>query len=206
MLRQAGVRKIDTMTIEGEPFDIYCDLNSGEFRIEVDHEVFRGKSLPNVKAKAVVRITERNGGQWKPVILVRGREFYSDEREECELMLSYNRMFRAVQANSENVYWKPWYCTSKDGASVGNDEDCVTGTPGPDCCRTPMDLGSSTVLDYTPEKWLALRSISKAMRELNLRIGEMIKPNRCEAFLAGVAHGDSLRLLMPPKKPAHKTE
>jgi hypothetical protein len=195
MRRQQGVRKIDTFEVEGATLHVHCDMESGEFRIEVDREMFRGKNLADVRAKAVAHVQNKMRANFKPVIMVEKHDGGFDGNKEERLCLKYERYFRAEI--DDKFLWKVW---NLDAKSSQPDEDRTDGKPSAGLVGFPGWRSDATFLDYTPERWLALRSISKAMAELNKRLIAATKPDKCADFLAGIAQRGVERLMAPEKK------
>ena len=195
MRRQRGVRKIDTFEVDGVTLEVHCEMETGKFRIEVDNKVFEGSNLSDVRTKATTYVSEKKRADFKPVILVQAHGGF--DNDEDRLVLRYERFFRANGDNEGKTLWKAW---NFEGERKGKDADRTDGKPSYNLINFPGWRSDATFIEYTPERWLALRSISKAMAELNKRLKEAIKPNKCEEFLASIHQRGVERLMAPEKK------
>lgn len=206
--KRKGMRKTGKVVdhfewhISNEKFQVTLDTDTGEFRIILtghDH-IARGYTLEKVKADAIDWLKGNANLGMKPVIVIR----MSEQRvahahdNEHELMLRYERYFLGIRKDKVKV-WKAWEDTGEIPEGDGNGWlDCLEGKAS-NQSDSPFDEDRSKIIPYTPEKWKALRKISKLIRALNIRLDEIVRSRNLEGFLIDIYKKEMVFGLPAPK-------
>lgn len=208
-MARAGIRKIDEIVgPDGTKHPIHCNLETGVFTVKIldgdkrTLERFDGKDLEKVRADATEWIRGNTELDWKPILVIRserGARWEAYKGSERSIDLEYERVFRATRKDKSFVYkefdkppdpkWPAHF--------IEADDDEVDGVPGKEIRRSWGD--DSKILDYTPERWSALRMISVMIRTLNERIHGLIEAGTFEGLLETLAQNGTGLLLEAPK-------
>lgn len=183
---------------DGKEYKILLDKETGKFHVRdlPAEEWFSDTNLPKLREKALAYIRKVSLAKFEPVIVVE-RDRYS--QSEHSLSLSYERYFVTGLGTSGSI-WKAftpagYECTVVMGDDGGKRDDTLEGSAGHASHRNDPSKGA-VVLPYTPERWTALRSITKAMQELNRRLLALIEDKgELDRMLGRVAVGGFSMLL-----------
>jgi len=205
MRKRQGVVIIDTIKRHDQEIPIRLDKESGEFQVEVEGHSFCGKDLGQVRQQAIDLLDETNVISFEPVIVVAYVERNTGHGPDEESEFKYERYYRGKMKPGKEV-WKTFVAKNEiddeDHVEGQKWKDVVGGRPG-EATRIPWILRETTndVIDYTPERWTALRQVSRAVAEINRRLLQIVKEGRTEDFLANISrHGTAGLLLMSPEK------
>lgn len=191
---------------DGNQYKIMLDKQTGKFHARdlPAGEWLSDASLPKLREQALSYIRKVSLAKFEPVIVVE-RDRYS--HGDHTLSLSYERYFVADIGESDQV-WKAFTPKGYEGTVVigddgGKQDDTLEGSPGPASHRSDPSK-DAIVLPYTPERWAALRSITKGVQELNRRLLALIEnKTELDKMLGRVAKGGMPLLLggqRPPKE------
>jgi hypothetical protein len=202
MRKQRGVVEVDTFKLYDRVYQIYLNKKTGEFTIEISPEhAVSGKDLETVRKEATAFIESLHKLEFKPVIYIEhSHDFGTLKPSDDRLDFEYKRYFRAVDRTGKAI----WRRFQEEGDIPEDDSDnnwldALEGKPGEVMFEPSGSSGDKTViLDYTPERWKALRRISKAMMVLNRRLEEIVKPKVIETFLDDITKRGLSGLLAGP--------
>lgn len=218
-MARAGIRKIDEIVgPDGSRHPIQCNLGTGVFIVKILDgnktvlQRFDGKDLEKVRADATEWIRGNVALEWLPILVIsseRGCWNNSDNYEGSEgsIDLDYERYFRAIRKDGGVVYKEfakpldPKDPTHHLVHARKDDMDCV---PGKEVRCLWGD--ESKVLEYTQERWSALRMISVMIRSLNERIHGLIEGGTFDAFLLTLVKKGAGMLLEGPKEGAKEAQ
>lgn len=183
---------------DGKEYKILLDKETGKFHARdlPAGEWFSDTNLPKLKAKVLAYIRKVCLAKFEPVIVVE-RDRYN--QSEHSLSLSYERYFVTGLGTKDSI-WKAftptgYECTVVIGDDGGKRDDTLEGSAGPASHRSDPSK-DAVVLPYTNERWAALRSITKAMQELNRRLLALIEDKgELDRMLGRVAEGGFSMLL-----------
>jgi hypothetical protein len=206
MRKRQGVVIIDTIKRHDQEIPIRLDKESGEFQVEVGGHSFCGKDLGQVRQQAIDLLDETNVISFEPVIVVAYVESNTGHGpDEESIEFQYERYYRG-KMKSGKEFWKTFVAKNEiddeDHVEGQRWKDVVGGRPG-EATSVPWILRETAndVMEYTPERWTALRQVSRAVAEINRRLHQIVKEGRTEDFLANISrHGTAGLLLMSPEK------
>lgn len=207
-----GVVKVDALESKDAGFKAPIHLNkgTGEFSIEMDKDKkIVTKDLEELKTEAAKWLEENRALKWRPVIVIRpeGDRYSAREASEEEIDFSYERYFQSKRPDGSRV-WKHFQnepgAEIPEGKEMGWNDVADKGVAG---CSTSepyiANRKDSIIMPYTPERWMALRTISHMIRKLNERISKELKGG-AQKFLAHIAKLGTTSLLPAPKETAEE--
>jgi hypothetical protein len=160
-----------------------------------------------VRQQAIDLLDETNVITFKPVIVVAYVESNTGHGpDEEDIEFKYERYYRGKMKSGKEV-WTTFVAKNDtddedDTTEARKWADVVGGRPG-EATSVPWILReeANDVIEYTPERWTALRQVSRAVAEINRRLLQIVKEGRTEDFLANIGrHGTAGLLLMSPDK------
>lgn len=186
-------------------YDINLDTEGGEFSIylkDYQHSI-RGETLEKVREDARQYLEQHCRTEFKPMIVVSHGDRFHDftiHAKNHNLAFSYERAFRGTRPDGEEV-WRTWEADEPFPESGGGWDDAVKGKPG-----RVTHIGyhdTDVVIEYTAEKWKALRQLTRMAQMLQKKLQEIrSSAKRMDTFLLDIHARGTVPLLeqAPPKK------
>lgn len=202
-MNRTGRRKAKPVEVykhRGMEVDIVLNHQTGMFLAELpfdgnskdernpDHsfggqDCYSDESLVDLRIKLERAIDARLNSTFKPAIYV------ETLGENDSLSLEYHRVYEAPKPGGGLLIRQ---FIAKGAMAEGYLEDEVDGSPGAYCYRRTDGV---TRLDYSPEKWKALRKLSEMLEKLREKINEEIgNTGRLETLLIKVQSSASFNL------------
>lgn len=154
-------------------------------------ENYSDEKLVDLRTKLHKAVDARLDSTFKPAIYV------EPLGENHSLTLEYHRVFEAPKRGGGLLIRQ---FIAKGAVAEGFLQDEVDGTPGAYCWRRTDGI---TRLDYSPEKWKALRKLSQMLEQMREKINEEIgNTGRLDQLLALVNNSGVCNLEF--KKPERK--
>ncbi len=197
-----GGFKFDEIKAEdGTKIPIKLDKDSGVFSIEVSKgERIQGTELDDVKRRALAWLAENRALDWKPRIAI-AFEGRSGWRAGHSISLEYARGFVAVDARGSGTAAAWDEIAETDEERELNKLDTLRGKPGRRDSDWKFRAGENrVVLEYTPERWSALRLITRAIESIEEKLQAFLSEEKAAATLAAIAQAGVANLLAGPKK------
>lgn len=199
-------KKLEVFEYRGLKVDIFLDHETGTFSAELPFDTlsqdevnsnrtyggsdhYSDGSLVALREKLGTAIGIRLNAKFKPAI-------YVQPLEDCgRLSLEYYRIFEAPKPGGGLLLRQ---FIPKGAVQEGFLPDEVDGSPGAYCYRN-TDV---TRLDYSPEKWTALRKLSKMLEQLRDKINEEIADaSRLDKMLLNVQKNAAFNIGFTRGKP-----
>lgn|GEM_PF-3415408 len=198
MARRRGVprkpgRKMEVYEYEdGTKWEIRYQASSDEskafFCIDEDCSVY-GSNPTEVRRELKKWLDQNRAIEWEPIIEVEiGRGVIS----RGPMGFGFERMFRGEKADGRVIYRK-WDLTKEQLKRVMDDSDLsdadilelgAVGRQG------HADIGSSSIVPYTPERWTTLRTLLRALEEIEGRLREFVRGGRDSYIVDGIGKLD----------------
>jgi hypothetical protein len=184
---------------DGSKLPIKLNREGGEFFIEIEGEdSFRGKDLEDVKRRTLAWLNENRALKWKPMISIEFDERSAGFRSGHKINLEYHRAFVATDSKGKTIvsYFDE---ITPPGDNETERADLLEGNPGrrDSDWRYRPDEGR-VVLDYTPERWSALRLITRAIEDIEAKLRVFLAPKKAEETLGAIAAAGVAKLLGGP--------
>lgn len=145
------------------------------------------RDLLELRQQLMKAIDARLDSQFKPAIYVESL----GERHSGSMNLEYHRVFEAPKPGGDGMLIRQFIANGAVAEGFLPDE--VDGKPGAYCYRRTGE--GVTRLDYSPEKWMALRKLSEMLEKLREKINEEISDTkRLDLMLVKVQHSASFNL------------
>jgi len=218
---KAGWRKLEQHEGEdGTIAVIHMEASSGRFRASAGPEHgatfhYESKDLVDVRTKTKEHLQNCVLTSWEPILFIKRpekiepRERYSSWSSPSlgRVELDYERYFRSTRPGGQ-VIWKEFEIIKPalnrfDEPDEHKNLDKTDGKPGK-AINEPREACNGddyARVPYTPERWLAMRSLSQRLEEINDKIREKLQDKNVESFLASVDIGTNL---LPAPKPKGK--
>lgn len=186
----------------------YMHVHEGENIQHHDTKSWEGKDLEKIRVDIRKWAQEEKALKWEPMIAVAPKDSFGMHNAHSVLGQKFERLMRAKKIDGEGYEWRSWAYTKPskhEGHSSGfiYDKDLEVYPPsGSTSEPTAFRDGDiqPVVMEYTPERWLALLQLVEMEKALRDRLHELVAggEQKLTGFLSKVP---SIGLLgLAPKK------
>ena len=138
--------------------------------------VLGGKDLEKIRKDVQEWAKREKALKWEPVITVGPKDSFGIGREHVVLGQSFARLMRAKKHKGDDYEWRSWAYSKPDGSFV-YDKDLEVYAPAGQASE-PSAWGGGIdpiLLEYTPERWLALLKLVEMEKALKDKLHELVE-------------------------------
>lgn len=155
-----------------------------------DGESWSGKDLEKIREDVKRWAREKKALKWEPVIVVGPADAFGMHGGRKLLGHQFIREMRAKKLKGDGYEWRGWAHQKPDNGGFVYDEDLEVYPPsGTISAPAPWGGGAEpVVIEYTPDRWLALLQLAAMEAILKTRFSELVEGGEKQilGFLAKV--------------------
>jgi len=155
-------------------YDIRFNTKTATFSVGLPGKTVEGKDFEKLKADAEAWLSGSRDLDWSPVIAVKIEDYLGSDRS---IVLGFERYFRAER--QDEIYWKYFH-------TKGDMKSEAKGTPGENSRGPDHD---AQILEYSPERWKAIRAFGDLLESLNARLRSEFGKDFTKFLDSVVEHG-----------------
>lgn len=183
-----GFIRLDDIELEGGiVVHVELDKEKGIFHARYDEvwegenitahggESWEGKDLEKIRQDVKTWAKEKKALKWEPVIAVWDADGYGQSNHKV-LGQQFERLMRAKKHKGDDYEWRSWAYNTPDKNFV-KDTDLEVYPPSAQASEPSKfrdHENAPVIMEYSPEKWLALLKLVEMERALKSRFHEIV--------------------------------
>lgn len=156
----------------------YDEVHVGENIEAHGGESWEGKDLEKIRRDVHKWATEQKALKWEPVIAVGPKDSFGMGRDHVVLGQSFMRLMRGRKHRGEGYEWRSWAFNKPNNGGFVYDHDLEVYPPSSQASE-PSAFRSGdldpVVMEYTPERWLALLKLVEMEKALRDKLYELVE-------------------------------
>lgn len=169
----------------------YDEIWKGE---NIEHhggESWEGKDLEKIRADVRKWALEEKALKWEPMIAVGPENGFGMHNARSVLGQKFERLMRAKKHKGESYEWRSWAYNKPDDGGFIYDKDLEVYPPSGSTSEPSTFRDGDippVVMEYTPERWLALLQLVEMEKALRTKLLELVEggEKKLTGFLAQV--------------------